>query len=60
MNRSWVRCDIPKAKAARFNAYLRGNGIKYEPSENGNLIHFECLMSETEVELANYFIDKEC
>lgn len=55
-----VRCDLPKETANLFKAYCRQNGIKYEPSENGNDIHFECYMTDAQMEKANQFIDENC
>ena len=58
--KNWLRCDIPKETAGRFKEYLRDNHIKFEPSENGKDIHFECLMDIDEQIAANLFIDECC
>ena len=62
--RKWVNCDLPKETAGRFKEYLRDNGLwKHElcePSENGNYIHFECKLTEAEIESAEAFIEERC
>lgn len=55
-----VRCDLPKSVSGRFKEYCRDMGISYEPSENGDDIHFECWMTDDEISSANKFINKNC
>ena len=57
MHRNYVSTELPKEHADKFRMYLKDNGIHYEPSECGNLIHFQCLMTEGEVIEANSYID---
>jgi len=60
MMRTWYNVELAKETAGRFKEYLRDNHITYEPSENGNDIHFECLMSIDEQIAANDFISERC
>ena len=55
-----VSCELPRETAGKFKEFCRENGIHYEPSECYNLIHFECMMDEFEIDLANVFIDRNC
>ena len=55
-----VRTELPKATAGRFKEWLRDNHIKFEPSECGNLIHFEVWATEDEIKAGNAFIDANC
>ena len=57
--RKYVSTELPKAfrVAGRFKEWLRDNGIKFEASEAGNMIHFEVYATETEMAEANAFID---
>ena len=58
--KNWVNTELPKETAGRFKEYCRDMGVKYEASECGNLIHFECLMSIDQQIAANEFIDARC
>ena len=53
----WLSTELPKDMAWNFKVWLRDNGIKFEPSEAGNLIHFEVFMDRDEAQRANDFID---
>lgn len=53
------RVDLTRDDAELFTEYLKENSLYFEPSENGNLIHFECLMSDKELEAANKWLE-EC
>ena len=55
--RHWLSTELPKDMAWNFKVWLRDNGIKFEPSEADNLIHFEVYVSEDEAKRANDFID---
>lgn len=56
--RRWLSTELEKGdEANRFKGFLRQNGIKYETSEVGSLIHFECLMDKVDEEFANAFLD---
>lgn len=56
---SYRNCELAKGTAEKFKAFLKRNNIKYEASEAGHLIHFECLMDDAQMELANRFLDEE-
>lgn len=56
MSRRWYSVELVKELADQFNVYLKEAGIKFEPSEAGNLIHFECYMSEDECSKANNWL----
>lgn len=54
----WYSIDMTKEKAEKFKLYLRDHDIQFEPSECYNLIHFECFMTEKELDLANEWLEK--
>lgn len=55
--RRWVSTDVEKPIAWKLKDYLRSNGIYFEPSSNGNLVHFEVKANAQEVKQINDFID---
>ena len=56
LNRTWCGDYLSKEGADLFKEYLRKHDILFEPSEAFNLIHFECLMTEDELNMANNWI----
>lgn len=56
-DRRWVSTDVEKPIAWKLKDYLRNNGIYFEPSSNGNLVHFEVKANAQEVRQINDFID---
>ena len=57
--RKWVSTELKGTDIGRFKEYCRDMHINCETSEAGyGYIHFECLMSAEEMELANQFIDQ--
>lgn len=56
MARKWMGVDIERKTAPQFKRFLFEKGIKYEPSENGNLIHFEVFVNSEETSICNDFI----
>ena len=56
MKRNWYSVELQKNIANEFKLYLRDKGIKYEPSEAYNLIHFQCFMTEKELYFANQWL----
>lgn len=48
--------ELNKEEAEKLKAYLRDNGIYFEPSSCYNLIHFEIKMNEAEAEQVNKFL----
>lgn len=58
MVKRWLNVELNKGEESDgFKGFLRQSGIKYETSEAGNLIHFECLMDRVDEEFANDFLD---
>lgn len=51
MKRNWEGFNTSKAFADVVKAILKFSGIKYEPSENGELVHFEVFMDNDEFEV---------
>ncbi len=56
----WVNTELPRETAGRFKEFLRDMHIRFEASEAGNLIHFECLMYDLEIVAANEFLEERC
>lgn len=48
--------ELNKEDAEKLKAYLKENGIYFEPSSCYNLIHFEVKADEQEVEKVNKFL----
>lgn len=48
--------DIEKETAPQFKRFLFEKGIRYESSENENLIHFEVFVNKEEISICNDFI----
>lgn len=48
--------ELNKEEAEKLKAFLKYNGIYFEPSECYNLIHFEVKADETELEKVNKFL----
>ena len=48
--------ELNEADAEKLKAYLKENGIYFEPSACYNLVHFEIKADETEVEKVNKFL----
>lgn len=57
MLRMWYSVELNEQKADQFNRYLKANGIKFEPSQAYNLIHFECFMTIEELNAANKYLN---
>lgn len=57
VKRKWVNTELPKETAGRFKECLRDYHMNFETSEVGNMIHFEVLASEKEMEILNQFLD---
>ena len=54
--RKWVSCELPRETAESFKVFLRKANLRYEPSECGNLIHFEVYADPAEVKAADAFL----
>lgn len=50
--------ELNKEDAEKLKAYLRDNGIYFEPSSCYNLIHFEIKVDEAEAEQVNKFLEE--
>lgn len=48
--------ELNKEDAEKLKAYLKENGIYFEPSACYNLIHFEIKVDEMELEKVNKFL----
>lgn len=55
--KKWFRTDLKQRHADPLKAYLKENDIYFEPSENGDWIHFEVLMTSKEADQVNGFLD---
>ena len=42
----WVNCELRQKEAEKLKEYLRDCGIPFEPSQDGEFVHFEMLISE--------------
>lgn len=52
------RLDLTKDEAELFTNYLKEHALYFEPSENGQLVHFECIMSDEEMAAANKWLEE--
>lgn len=50
--------ELNKEDAEKLKAYLKLNGIYFEPSSCYNLIHFEVKVDEAEAEQVNKFLEE--
>lgn len=55
--KDYYNVELNKEDAEKLKAYLKSNGIYYEPSSCYNLIHFEIKMDETELEMVDKFLE---
>jgi len=46
--RGWYSVNLPKERADKFRVFLRTLGVRYEPSEDGDTIHFAVFASGNE------------
>ena len=49
--------ELNKDDAEKLKAYLKSNGIYFEPSSCYNLIHFEVKVDEKELAKVNAFLE---
>lgn len=54
--RHFYNVELNKDDAEKLKAYLKDNGIYFEPSSCYNLIHFEIKVDEAEAEKVNKFL----
>lgn len=57
-DRDWYGTELTKEGAELFKLYLLQNDIYFEASEAGNLIHFECFMTEEELYSADEWLEE--
>lgn len=55
--RTYYNVELTKGDAEKLKAFLKENGIYYEPSSCYNLIHFEIKVNEAELKMVNDFLD---
>lgn len=55
--REFYNVELNKDEAEKFKAYLKANGIYFEPSACYNLIHFEVKMNKAELKMVNEFLE---
>lgn len=49
--------ELNKKDAEKLKAYLKDNGIYFEPSSCYNLIHFEVKVDDAELKMVNAFLE---
>ena len=49
--------ELNKEDAEKLKAYLKANGIYFEPSSCYNLIHFEVKVDDVELKMVNDFLE---
>lgn len=57
MEKKWLSINLDRAKADALRAFLKMAHIKYEASENWNLIHFEVFVDNDERKRCNEFLE---
>ena len=55
--KNFYSVELNKDDAEKLKAYLKVNGIYFEPSSCYNLIHFEIKVDEEELEKINKFLE---
>ena len=55
--KQFYSAELNKDDAEKLKAYLKENGIYFEPSACYNLIHFEIKANETELKQVNNFLE---
>ena len=56
LGRKWLNVELYPSEAEEFRGFLKEFGIKYESSQAGNMVHFECLVDEIDEYFANRFL----
>ena len=56
--RKFYNVELNKVDAEKLKAYLKDNGIYFEPSACYNLIHFEIKVNEAELQMVNDYLGK--
>lgn len=55
--RKFYSVELNKEDAEKLKAYLRVNGIYFEPSSCYNLVHFEIKVNEAELKKVDTFLE---
>lgn len=55
--KTWYSVELNKENAEKLKAFLKENGIYYEPSSCYNLIHFEIKADEANAEKIDAFLE---
>lgn len=55
--KAFYNVELNKEDAEKLKAYLKENGIYFEPSSCYNLIHFEIKVDKEELEKVNGFLE---
>ena len=55
--RKYYNVELNKDDAEKLKAFLKLNGIYFEPSACYNLIHFEIKVNEEELNMVDNFLD---
>lgn len=56
-DKKYYSVELNKVEADAYRTFLKINNIYYEPSQCGDLIHFEVLCSPAECDKCNEFLD---
>lgn len=56
--KNFYNVELNKEDAEKLKAYLKANGIYFEPSSCYNLIHFEIKVNAEELKQVNGFLEK--
>ena len=57
-DKKWYNVELPIDKTDDLKQYLKSHDIYFEPSSAGNLIHFECYMTNIERDLVNDYLER--
>lgn len=55
--KEYYNVELNKDDAEKLKAFLKSEGIYFEPSSCYNLIHFEIKMDEAELKKVNAFLE---
>lgn len=55
--KNFYSVELNMEDAEKLKAYLRSNGIYFEPSSCYNLVHFEVKADESELKQINAFLE---
>ena len=55
--KQYYNVELNRDDAEKLKAYLKENGIYFEPSSCYNLIHFEIKVDEAELKMVDSFLE---